>query len=105
MYTRIVEITTKPGKARELCNTVQEKVLPILKKQSGFVDELVLVSDNDADRVLGVSLWKNREDADHYRQEQYANVHNLIKPYLETEPVIRTFHVNSSTSHRIAAAA
>ena len=36
MYTRIVEITSKSGKSRELCNTIEEKVVPILKKRTGF---------------------------------------------------------------------
>ena len=38
MYTRVVELTSKSGKARELCDTIDEKVVPILKKQIGFVD-------------------------------------------------------------------
>ena len=44
MFTRVVEITCKSGKAKELSSTINEKVLPILKKQTGFVDEAVLVS-------------------------------------------------------------
>jgi len=52
MYTRVVEITSKSGKARELCSTIEEKVVPILKKQTGFVDETVLVSDGEPNRVL-----------------------------------------------------
>lgn len=40
MFTRTVEVTTKPGKAKELSNAINDKVLPILKKQSGFVDEM-----------------------------------------------------------------
>jgi hypothetical protein len=39
MYTRVVELTSKSGKARELCNSIDEKVLPILKKQPGFVGD------------------------------------------------------------------
>jgi hypothetical protein len=39
MFTRVVEITCKSGKAKELSNTINEKVLPILKKQTGFIDE------------------------------------------------------------------
>jgi hypothetical protein len=39
MYTRVVELTTKPEKARELCAAIDDRVLPILKKQAGFVDE------------------------------------------------------------------
>jgi len=52
MFTRIVELTSKPGKSRELSDTITDKVLPILKKQKGFVDETVLVSDKEANRVL-----------------------------------------------------
>jgi len=44
MFTRVVELTSKSGKAKELSNSINEKVLPILKKQTGFVDEAVLVS-------------------------------------------------------------
>jgi hypothetical protein len=39
MFTRTVEVTAKAGKARELTNIINDKVLPILKKQVGFVDE------------------------------------------------------------------
>ncbi len=103
MYTRIVELTTKPGKAQDLCDTINDKVLPILKKQAGFVDETVLVSDTDPDQVLGLSFWNRKDDAERYRQEQYPKVHDMLKNLLETEPIIRTFEVNTSTTHRIAA--
>ena len=56
MFTRVVEITCKSGKAKELSSTINEKVLPILKKQPGFVDEAVLVSDTESTRILGLSF-------------------------------------------------
>ena len=102
MFTRIVELTSKSGKAKELTNTIKEKVLPILEKQSGFVDETVLVSDTESIRVLGLSFWNSREDAERYHREQYPKIHEMLKPLLETEPLIRTFDVHSSTTHRIA---
>ena len=103
MYTRVVEFTSKSGKAKELSNTINEKAVPILKKQNGFVDEIVLVSDAEQDRVLGLSFWNAREDAERYHREQYPKIHEMLKPLLETEPVIRTFDVHTSTTHRIAA--
>lgn len=103
MYTRIVEITCKSGKARELSNTIEEKVVPILKKQTGFVDETVLVSDGEPNRVLGLSFWNSKEDAERYHREHYPQIHETIKHLLETDPVIRTFDVQSSTTHRITA--
>ena len=103
MYTRAVELTTKPGKANELAKTIQEKALPILKKQPGFVDEVVLISDKDANNVVGVSFWQNKEDAERYHREQFPKIHELVKHLVETDPVVRTFEVHSSTTHRIAA--
>jgi quinol monooxygenase YgiN len=103
MYTRIVELTTKPGKAREVSETINDKVLPILKKQAGFVDEAVLVSDTESTRVLGLSFWNKREDAERYHRQQYPKISEILKPLLENEPVIRTFDVHTSTTHRITA--
>ena len=103
MFTRIVEVTTKSGKARELTTTINDKVLPILKKQAGFVDETVLASDTDPNRVLSLSFWNTKEDAERYNREQYPAIHEMIRQLFETEPVIRTFNVDSSTTHKIVA--
>ncbi len=103
MFTRVVEVTTKSGKAKELTSIINDKALPILKKQAGFVDETLLVSDPEPDRVLALSFWNSREDAERYNREQYPAIHEMVRHLLETEPVIRTFNVDSSTTHRIAA--
>ena len=42
MFTRAVELTSKPGKSKELAKAINERAVPILKKQQGFVDEIVL---------------------------------------------------------------
>jgi len=103
MYTRLVELTSKSGKAKDLSNTINEKALPILRKQSGFVDGIVLMSDTERDHVLALSLWKTREEAERYHLEQYKTVRETIQHLLDAEPVLRTFEVHSSTGHRIAA--
>jgi len=96
-------VTSKSGKARELCNTIDERVLPILKKQTGFVDETVMVSDADPNRVLAISYWNKREDAERYAREQFDNVQKTIQQLLEGEPTIRTFDVQTSTAHKVTA--
>ncbi len=104
MFTRIVEVTAKPGKTKQLSETINEQVLPILKKQKGFVDETVLVSDKmDDNRVLSLSFWNSKEDAEQYHRAEYEKVHEMVRHLLEGEPVIRTFDVHTSTTHRIAA--
>src|SRR6266566_7104974 len=103
MFTRVVELTSKSGKAKELSNTINEKVVPILKKQTGFVDETVLVSDTESNQILGLSFWNSKEDAERYHQEQYPKINEMLQHLLETEPNIRTFDVHTSTTHRIVA--
>jgi heme-degrading monooxygenase HmoA len=103
MFTRVVEITCKSGKARELCNTIDDKVLPILRRQAGFVDETVIVSDTEPNRILALSFWTTREDAQRYEREQFDTVQKTVQHLLETAPVVQTFDVHTSTAHRIAA--
>src|SRR5712692_9906068 len=102
MFTRVVELISESGKAKELANTINEKVVPILKKQRGFVDETVLVSDTESTRILGLSFWNSKEDAERYHREQFPKIQEMLKNLLETEPVVRTFEVHTSTTHRIA---
>jgi heme-degrading monooxygenase HmoA len=103
MYTRVVEVTSKSANARELCTIINDKVLPILKKQAGFVDETVLVSDTEPNRVLALSFWNTREDAQRYQREQFDTVQKTIQHLIETEPTIRTFDVHTSTAHKVTA--
>ena len=80
MFTRVVELVSKQGKARELSSTINDKIVPILKKQPGFADEIVLVADADSNRVLALSFWKTREDAERYQREQYNSFAKLCSP-------------------------
>lgn len=102
MFTRMVEVHTKPGKARDLSNTVTDKILNILKKQPGFVDELTLISTDNPDRVIALSFWQSEADANRYQREQFNHVNELVRPYTDQPPSIQTFNVDSSTVHRIA---
>jgi len=103
MFTRVVELTSRSGKARELCNTIDDKVLPILKRQGGFVDETVIVSDTEPNRVLALSFWHTPEDAQRYEREQFDAVQKTVQHLLESEPVVRTFNVHTSTAHKVTA--
>jgi quinol monooxygenase YgiN len=103
MFTRVVELTTKSGKSKELTNTINEKVVPTLKKQRGFVDEIVLASDTEPDRILAIRFWNKREDAELYHREQFPNIQNSVRHLLEAEPLVRTFNVHTYVGQKIDA--
>jgi quinol monooxygenase YgiN len=104
MHTRVIDIISKKGKTAELCRTIEDKVLPILKKQHGFIDELVMVSENDPNRLIAQSFWKTRDAAERYVREQYETVLETVLPLLENAPDIHTFGVRISTAHKLTAA-
>jgi len=103
MFTRVVEVPTKPGKAKELSRTINDKVLSILKNQPGFLDELVLISEENPDQILALSFWKSREDAEKYHRDHFPKITDLIQNSSAGPPKVRTFNVEQSTMHRIEA--
>ena len=72
-------------------------VLPILKKQAGFVDETVLASDTESNRVLALSFWNAKEDAEGYHREQYPKINEMLSHLLDTAPL---FGPSTSTPRR-----
>ena len=103
MFTRVVTITSKTGKARELARTINDKVLSLLKSQPGFVDEIVLISDQNPDRLLALSFWRTKEDAEKYNREGFPAVNEMIRNQIEGAPKVETFDLEQSTFHKIAA--
>ena len=103
MFSRVVAVRTKPGKAKELAKTIQDKILPILEGQPGFVDEIVLVSDTEPDQILALSFWRSQVDAELYTHEQFPRVNELISRLVESAPVSRTFNVDAFCSHKVRA--
>jgi heme-degrading monooxygenase HmoA len=100
MFVRVVEVKTKPGKAREVCAKLHNDVLSTLKAQPGFVDEVVLVSD--AEGILALSFWKTKEDAERYSHDDFAKVNELIQHLVHSRPKVHAFDVETSTCHKIA---
>ena len=103
MFTRFVECHVKPGKKDDFNNKLRNDVLAILQKQPGFVDLIGLVSESDPDRVVSVSFWNSKQDAERYHREQFSRIAEMLKPVLKREPTVDTFNVDTWTTRRIAA--
>jgi heme-degrading monooxygenase HmoA len=84
MFSRVVAVRTKPEKARQFAKTIQDKVLPILEEQPGFLDEIILVSDTEPDEILALSFWESQQDAERYTHEQYPQINELISNLVES---------------------
>jgi quinol monooxygenase YgiN len=61
-----------------------------------------LSDENDPDRLLAISLWKTKDDADRHRRDHFQRVLDIMGPALQGTPSVQTFNVDSSTAHQIA---
>ena len=104
MFARHVTMRLKPNTVAEFTRTLENEVIPLLQKQKGFRDEIVLVVPGGTEAV-GISFWDQKENADAYSRETYPEVQKLLAKVIEGTPRVQTYEDSNSTFHRIAARA
>jgi len=102
MFARSVSFHLKPGRTTEFTQTLEKDIIPVLRKQKGFQDEIAFVGPNGTDAV-GISLWDLKENADAYARSTYASVLKSMEPVVEGTPQVQTYEVSNSTCHKIPA--
>ena len=102
MYARIVNMKLKKDTQIEFAKTFENEVVPMLRKQNGFKDEISLFSPERSE-VSAISFWNVRENADEYNRTMYPQILKNLSKVIEGTPEVRSFEVSSSTFHKIAA--
>jgi heme-degrading monooxygenase HmoA len=102
VFARIVSMRLKPNTSAEFSQTIEKRILPILRKQKGFRDEITFIAPGGTDAV-GISLWDSREQADAYDSSSYPEVLRELNKIVEGTPRVQTYDVANSTAHKIAA--
>ena len=101
MYARNVTLHLKANSAPEFTRKLENDVLPVLRKQNGFKDEITFVAPNGTD-ALAISLWEKRENAEAYGRDTYPAVLTSLSMVVEGTPKVESYEVSNSTFHRIA---
>jgi len=102
MYARKVSVHLKPNMITEYGHVFDTQVLPLLRKQAGFKDELTLANANGLD-VTAISLWENKRDAENYDTKTYPEVLKICSKLIDGTPKVQTSEVVNSTFHKITA--
>ncbi|MFB3813294.1 MAG: antibiotic biosynthesis monooxygenase [Terriglobales bacterium] len=103
MYARVIDCKIIPDREAEFNSIFRNEVLPLLQQQPGFVDLLDLHSDTEPGRLVCLSLWNTKADAERYAHDVFPSIDAKMRPVVLLGPGIRTFNVETSTFHRIAA--
>jgi hypothetical protein len=101
MFARRVYMHLKPNSVGEFTQKLNLEVIPLLRKQKGFQDEITFVSPGGKE-AFGLSLWDKAEDAEAYNRGTYPGVAKIMAPVIEGSPRIETFDVANSTFHKIS---
>lgn len=101
MYARNVTLHLKANTATEFTRMLEADVLPILRKQSGFKDEITFLSPAGTEAVA-ISLWEKKENAEAYSRDTYPAVLKQLERVVEGTPAVESYEVSNSTFHKIA---
>ena len=101
MFARRVYMHLKPNSVAEFTQRLEKDVLPLLRKQKGFQDEITFVGQSGRE-AFGISVWNKAEDAEAYNRATYPEVARTLAKVVEGTPEIKTYEVANSTFHKIA---
>ena len=89
---RSIRFEIAPNKTDEFHTLFKNEILPTLKKQDGFKDELLLVQDQ---HVLAISVWNNVDSARKYETTIYPQLDRKLRPVMSGTPTVETFKYDS----------
>ena len=77
MHMMFIEGELKPGKRSEFVKAWGSQILPLLKQQDGFVNEILLY-DQDTQQPCGLTFWKTREQCERYQREVFPQAKAFV---------------------------
>ncbi len=97
MFARILNFEVKLEKKDEFVKAIKNEVVPILKKQTGFLEILPFFPEKmKEEKWFNISLWATKADAERYERDFYPKVLNILKPYLTA--TVQVNHYNLETT-------
>ena len=102
MFARTVRMQLKPNSGAEFTLMVEKDVIPVLRKQQGFRDEITFLP-SDGKEAVAISLWEQKENAEAYHRGAYPEALKAMGKVVEGTPQVQNSEVSNSTWHKIAA--
>jgi hypothetical protein len=96
MYARHITGQLKNNVVSEFPKIMEKEILPLLRKQTGFLDEVLLVAPNNKE-AIAISLWEEKSYAEAYDRYVYPEIVKILSKYIDGIPVVKTFEVNYAT--------
>jgi hypothetical protein len=102
MFAREVTMHLKADSQSKFTQKLEKVIIPLLRLQQGFKDEIALVVSGGR-KAVAISLWDNKENAETYNRVKYQEVLKDMADVIEGTPQVETYEVSNSTWYKIAA--
>jgi hypothetical protein len=103
MFARNVSFRLKSNMLSDYSRTFENEILPLLRKQKGFKDEITLSNPGSLD-ANAISLWESKANAEAYNTNTYPEVLRAFARVIDGTPKVQTFETVTSTFHNVAVA-
>jgi len=103
MYARNVSFRLKSNMQSDYTRTFENQILPLLRKQKGFKDEITLSNPGSQD-AIAITLWENKNNADDYNTNTYPQLLKTLANVIDGTPRVQTFETVLTTFHSIPVA-
>ena len=103
MFVRKVSMRLKSDAASEFIRKMENEIIPLLREQKGFLDEMTLLAQSGKE-IYAYSFWENSTDAETYEKSEFARVTAMLSGVIEGALRVHTYMVANSTFHKMAAA-
>lgn len=87
---RSVRFPIVAGKKTEFTKLFNSEVLPLLKAQDGFKNEIMLVND---DHILGISVWSGPDKLTNYVTSTYPKIEQKLSSLLSGKAEVTTWEM------------
>jgi hypothetical protein len=102
MFARKVSLQLKPTSVAAFTRTIEKDIIPMLRKQPGFQDEIGFVVPGGTEAVA-ISVWDQQEHAEASARGTSPHVLQAVTKVVEGTSQVSTYEVANSTYHTIAA--
>jgi len=96
MFVRKLAFHLKPNMLTQFTSTLDKEIIPLLRKQPGFKDEIAFATPGSSDLHV-ISLWDTQQNAETYARNNYNDVLKMLAATIDGTPKLETAEVVHSS--------
>ena len=100
MVVRLTFIKISPGQEEKVRKIYKEEIVPIVKKQKGNIDVMLLQPFKENEEYISYTSWERKEDAEAYQASgTYKKLVDMVKESFAGQPVLKSFTAEEVSVH------